>query len=86
MLDSASSTTGDDEHDPEGATIGFERAQSVGSLRAAEAALAEVDAAVERVADGTYGRCVTCGRPIGDARLEARPATPYCIDHARVRA
>ena len=79
MLDSAASTTGDDEHDPEGATIGFERAQSTGSLRAAEAALAEIDAALTRVDAGTYGVCVRCGRPIGDARLDARPAAACCI-------
>ena len=79
VIDSASSTTGDDEHDPEGATIGFERAQSSASLDAALARQAEVDAALDRVADGTYGTCVRCGRPIGAARLEARPATPFCI-------
>jgi DnaK suppressor protein len=79
VLDSASSTTGDDEHDPEGATIGFERAQSAGSLSAARVRLAEIDAALARVADGTYGVCVRCARLIGAARLEARPATPFCI-------
>jgi DnaK suppressor protein len=82
VLDSASSTTGDDEHDPEGATIGFERAQSAGSLRAAQASLAEIDAALARVDAGTYGACVRCGRPIGDARLDARPATAFCITDA----
>ncbi len=79
MIDSASSTTGDDEHDPEGATIGFERAQSSASLDAALARLAEVDAAIARVDDGSYGVCVICGRPIGEARLDARPATPTCL-------
>ena len=79
VIDSASSTTGDDEHDPEGATIGFERAQSAASLDAALARLAEVDAAVARVAAGTYGVCDRCGRPIGHPRLDARPTTPYCI-------
>ncbi len=78
-MDSASSTTGDDEHDPEGATIGFERAQSSASLDAALARLAEVDAALDRCAAGSYGICVRCGRPVGDARLDARPTTPYCI-------
>ena len=85
MRDSKASTTGDDEHDPEGATIGFERAQSTGSLRAAQVALDEIHAALDRVATGTYGVCVRCGRPIGDARLDARPATPFCITHAKPR-
>lgn len=42
-------------------------------------ALAEVEAALTRVANGTYGRCVKCGQPISPARLEAMPATPLCI-------
>ena len=79
MLASASSTTGDDEHDPEGATIGFERAQAQALLEQAVAALAEVDAALARQRDGTYGRCADCGRPIGAERLAARPAALRCI-------
>jgi DnaK suppressor protein len=42
--------------------------------------LEQVEDALQRVADGTYGKCVTCGRPIPPARLEAIPWTPYCID------
>lgn len=79
VLDSASSTTGDDEHDPEGATIGLERAQAQALLDAATAHLEEIDAAQARVAAGTYGTCTRCGRPIGDERLAARPAAPLCI-------
>ena len=44
--------------------------------------LDEVDAALERVDDGTYGNCEVCGKPIGAARLEAMPATRFCIEHA----
>jgi RNA polymerase-binding transcription factor DksA len=72
----------DDEHDPEGATIAFERSQLTASLNAARAELVEVDRALERVAAGTYGRCVVCGRPIGDARLEARPTATTCLSCA----
>ena len=79
VLDSASSTTGDDEHDPEGATIGFERAQAQASVDAAVARLNEIDAALERVATGTYGRCTVCGAAISAERLEARPAAPSCV-------
>jgi DnaK suppressor protein len=79
VLDSASSTTGDDEHDPEGATIGFERAQAQALLDQAVAGLAEIDAAVAREAAGTYGRCLDCGRPIGAERLAARPAASRCV-------
>jgi RNA polymerase-binding transcription factor DksA len=79
VLDSASSTTGDDEHDPEGATIGFERAQAAALLAAAEAQLGEIDAALGRVRDGTYGVCVDCSGPIGAERLEARPTAVRCV-------
>jgi DnaK suppressor protein len=79
VIASASSTTGDDEHDPEGATIGFERAQAQALLDQAVAALAELDAALERYRAGAYGVCADCGRPIGDERLAARAAALRCI-------
>ncbi len=41
--------------------------------------LEEVRAALQRIEDGTYGRCIDCGRPIEPARLEAVPWTPYCL-------
>ena len=72
----------DDEHDPEGATIGFERAQADALRVSLRRRLAEVDGALERVAAGTYGFCAVCGDPIAPARLEARPMTDRCIRHA----
>ena len=44
--------------------------------------LAEVERALRKLDDGTYGRCETCGEPIAPARLEAMPAARFCIDHA----
>ena len=72
----------DDEHDPEGATIAYERSQLDTLVARAEQQVAEVDAALTRVADGSYGRCESCGRPIGAGRLEARPLARTCIDCA----
>ena len=72
----------DDEHDPEGATIAFERQQVVALLEQARRRLADVEAAVRAVEAGIYGMCETCGRPIGAERLAARPATRTCIDCA----
>ena len=63
----------DDEHDPEGATIAFERQQVDALVRQAEGRLAEIDAALSRLADASYGTCETCGRPIPAERL-AGPA------------
>ena len=76
-------TNADDEHDPEGHTIAFERSQVDALVRQARLRLAELDAALVRLDDGTYGTCERCGRPVGVARLEARPETRVCIDCAR---
>ncbi|MEU5993241.1 TraR/DksA C4-type zinc finger protein [Spirillospora sp. NPDC047418] len=76
----ASSQTGvDDEHDPEGATIAFERARIDASLQRARAQLADIDDALRRLRDGTYGACEHCGGPIATERLAARPAARTCI-------
>jgi len=73
----------DDEHDPEGATIAFERQQVVALLDQARRRLADVDAALAHRAAGDYGICESCGRPIAPERLAARPAARTCIDCAR---
>jgi DnaK suppressor protein len=39
----------------------------------------EVLAALARIDNGSYGRCVDCGNPVPEPRLEARPATPRCV-------
>ena len=72
-------TNADDEHDPEGSTIAFERSQIGALVRQVRHHVSEVDAALDRVRAGTYGVCETCGRDIGTARLEALPAARTCI-------
>jgi DnaK suppressor protein len=69
----------DDEHDPEGATIGFERAQLTALLAAARERIGEVDDALGRVDAGTYGVCEGCGEPIAEERLAVRPFARHCI-------
>jgi DnaK suppressor protein len=44
--------------------------------------LGEVDRALAKMDDGTYGLCEACGKEIAEPRLEAMPATRFCIDHA----
>lgn len=73
----------DDEHDPEGATIAWERQQAAASRDRLRARLAGVDAARERVAAGTWGLCVRCGQPVGEERLSARPDVATCVRCAR---
>jgi RNA polymerase-binding transcription factor DksA len=69
----------DDEHDPEGATLAFERQHATALLSRARHHLAEVEAAMIRLADGEYGSCVGCGELIDAARLAARPTATTCI-------
>jgi RNA polymerase-binding protein DksA len=45
--------------------------------------LAAIDAALQRIDEGTFGTCRTCGKPIGEDRLEALPYTTQCIDCKR---
>lgn len=82
LADEQALTTHDDEHDPEGVTIGYHRAQVQALLAGARADLTAIDRAVVRLRNGTYGTCTRCGRPIGAPRLAALPATPICIDCA----
>jgi RNA polymerase-binding transcription factor DksA len=79
IVESSAGVATDDEHDPEGATIAFERAQLAALIDQARGHLAELDDALDRLRKGSYGRCERCGRPIAAERLAARPAARTCI-------
>lgn len=79
FVDGADLVNTDDEHDPEGATIAFERAQVISLRDEAERRLADIDAALARVDDDSFGACTRCGAPIGDERLVALPGTAVCV-------
>lgn len=79
IIAASAATNADDEHDPEGATIAFERQQVASLVRQAEERLAEVEAARARLEAGEYGRCESCGRPIPGPRLELRPTARRCV-------
>jgi RNA polymerase-binding transcription factor DksA len=83
MVAASESSNADDEHDPEGATIGFERAQLAATIAMTRARLADLERALEQVAAGSYGRCEQCGDDIGAERLAARPSARTCITCAR---
>ena len=83
IVAASESSNADDEHDPEGATIAFERQQVVALIRQAEHTREEIVAGLGSLADGNYGVCDTCGNAIGAERLEARPNARTCIDCAR---
>lgn len=82
IIEGSHLTTSDDEHDPEGSTIAFERAKAAALLDDARRDLDDLDAAELRLGDGSYGMCEKCGRPIGAERLDALPAAVRCIDCA----
>jgi RNA polymerase-binding transcription factor DksA len=82
LIAASRDSNADDEHDPEGQTIAWERAQLSASADQARAQLAEVDDAAARLRAGTYGVCEVCHRPIGSGRLEARPTARTCVEHA----
>ena len=85
LAEAAGAAGTDDEHDPEGATLAFERQHVAALLEAAREQVATVDAALRRLDEGRYGVCDRCGRPIGDDRLAARPAATACIQCASSR-
>jgi DnaK suppressor protein len=85
IAEAAGSAGTDDEHDPEGATLAFERQHTAALLDQARGRLAAIDTALDRVRDGRYGVCDRCGQPIGDDRLAARPAALTCIRCAERR-
>lgn len=78
----SSSAGNDDEHDPEGATIAFERQHVASLLTQTREYLTEIDAAVRKLDDGDYGICENCGQPITPERLAARPTATTCINCA----
>ena len=79
MFAAASDVATDDEHDPEGTTIAFERAQVTALLDRARRRITELDEALQRLDTGRYGICVGCDRPIAAERLDARPSARTCI-------
>jgi DnaK suppressor protein len=61
----------------------FEQQRDLALRDRSRAELGRVEAALRALDDGTYGTCISCGKPIGRERLEAIPWAPTCIDCAR---
>lgn len=70
-----------DEHQGDIGTETFEREKDLSILESVQAALEDVDAAMHRLDEGTYGMCEVCHEPIADDRLEAVPAARFCLEH-----
>jgi len=71
-----------DQNFADSAQASAERAQTLSLIATARERLAEVDAALARMREGTYGRCEVCGDVIPEARLEARPMSTRDVQHA----
>ena len=79
--DSVGELSSYDQHQADMGTETFEREKDLSILEQVEAELADVEHALRRLDDGTYGTCEACGDAIGDERLEVQPAARFCIAH-----
>lgn len=79
LAEARTDADGDDEHDPEGSTVAWDRAAQAATAAAARAHLAEIDAALARVGAGWSGTCARCGASIAAERLVARPSADQCV-------
>jgi RNA polymerase-binding protein DksA len=75
---------GTDNHLGDMATVTFDRELDEGLEEGAMQTLAQIDRALARLDDGTYGICERCSKPIGEERLHARPWATLCIDDQRL--
>ncbi len=82
LFAASADSNADDEHDPEGQTIAYERSQLTALIQVAQDHLAGIEAAAARLQHGSYGICEVCLQPIPAARLEARPTARTCVQHA----
>jgi RNA polymerase-binding transcription factor DksA len=71
-----------DQHQGDIGTETFEREKDFSLLEQLEAEIGDLDAALRKIDDGTYGFCEVCGKAIEPDRLEAMPGTRTCIEHA----
>ena len=79
IVEASELTSTDDEHDPEGATIAYERAQALALLRQAREDLDALADARARLEAGRAVVCSECGHAIAPARLAALPTARRCI-------
>jgi RNA polymerase-binding transcription factor DksA len=83
--DNISELSGLDQHQGDIGTETFEREKDFSLLEQLEAEIGDLDAALRKIDEGTYGICEMCGREIEPDRLEAMPGTRTCFEHAGAR-
>ena len=85
LTEDSGEETAYDNHLADTATETYDRELDYTLEENSEHVLAEIDAALRRIEEGTYGICTNCGKPIPEERLEARPWATLCIDCQRER-
>jgi RNA polymerase-binding protein DksA len=85
LSDEAGEETAYDNHLADTATETYDRELDYTLEENSEHVLGEIDAALKRIDEGTYGTCTNCGKPIPEERLEARPWATLCIGCKRER-
>jgi len=73
-----------DQHMAENATATLDREMDLTLQDTARATLAQIERALHKLDDGTYGRCDECGKPIGEGRLAVAPSATLCVDCKRL--
>ena len=73
-----------DNHLGDMASVTFERERDEGLEEGAQQTLAQIERALAKLDDGTYGTCERCGQEIGEERLRARPWALLCIEDQRL--
>ncbi len=74
-----------DQHQGDIGTETFEREKDFSLLEQLEAEISDLDAALRKIDEGTYGQCEVCRKDIEPDRLEAMPGTRTCFEHAGAR-
>lgn len=79
LKDSTGESSTYDQHSADLAAETFEREKDLGLKEGLEIDLVEIDRALRRIEDGTYGYCVSCGEPVPEERLRAVPSAELCV-------
>ncbi|GAC1518168.1 MAG: hypothetical protein NVS1B12_09890 [Acidimicrobiales bacterium] len=74
-----------EQHPTDVGTETHDRSRDLGLLEQVETELRDIEDALRRLEEGTYGQCEVCGQPIPDERLEANPTARFDIEHERAR-
>ena len=80
LKESTGEDSSDDQHPADLALATFEREKDLGLKEGLEISRVRISLAIDRVAKGTYGYCLRCGKPVPEGRLAALPETELCIE------